>query len=433
MPAVVIVGAQWGDEGKGKVVDLLTESADYVVRFQGGNNAGHTLVIDGQKTILHLIPSGVFHKKVICVIGNGVVIDPAVCIEEIALVRMKGCLASNETARLVISEKAHLILPYHKRIDQLREKRLGEGKIGTTGRGIGPAYEDKAARMGIRMGEFIEPDLFRKRLSEVLPEKNLILEKIFGVEPESERSILESLSPLAEQLKPFVGDASLVLQKAIAERKRILFEGAQGTSLDLDHGTYPYVTSSNTVAGQAVCGSGVGPTAIDAVIGVVKAYATRVGSGPFPTELEDDVGRRLQERGGEFGSTTGRPRRCGWLDLVPLRHAVRVNGLTGYLLTKLDILSGLDELEIAIAYDYRGTILNEFPASVEVLKECRPVMKSLQGWRENLTGLRAIESLPDRARAYMKFIEKSMGVPMIGVSIGPSREEHIILKNPLLS
>ncbi|MBI1908981.1 MAG: adenylosuccinate synthase [Deltaproteobacteria bacterium] len=428
MSSIVIVGAQWGDEGKGKVVDLFTESADFVVRFQGGNNAGHTLVIGGEKSVLHLIPSGIFRKGVTCLIGNGVVIDPTVCLEEIERVQSKGALKNQKC--LLISENAHLILPYHKQIDLLREERKGKGKIGTTGRGIGPAYEDKVARMGIRMVEFINPELFKKRLGEVLPEKNLYLEKILGAPPLPFDQICSSYLPVAERLKTFVGNASFVLQEAIRKKKNVLFEGAQGTSLDVDHGTYPFVTSSNTVAGQAASGSGVGPTAIDEVIGVAKAYTTRVGSGPFPTELSDETGRHLREKGGEFGATTGRPRRCGWFDLVLLRHAIRVNGLTGLVLTKLDILSGLKEIQVCVAYEYRGKQLKEFPTSVEVLSECCPVYKTMKGWSEELKGIRKFRAMPKNAKAYALFLEKSLGVKIRGVSVGPSREEHIMIQRP---
>ncbi|MDO8644697.1 MAG: adenylosuccinate synthase, partial [bacterium] len=335
MSSIVIVGTQWGDEGKGKVVDLLTESADVVVRFQGGNNAGHTLVVNGEKTVLHLIPSGILHKNVVCVIGNGVVVDPLVCLEEIDLLRSRGFLDDAQSTRLFIAENAHLIFPYHKQIDFLREEKKGAQKIGTTGRGIGPAYEDKAARRGIRFAEFLDLDLFKKRLEDILPERNLYLEKVLGGKPFSVEELYAQFAPLAERFKPYVTNTSVLLKEAIDSGKKILFEGAQGTSLDLDHGTYPFVTSSNTAAGQAACGSGVGPTALKKVWGVVKAYTTRVGSGPFPAELMEEVGAYLQRKGGEFGATTGRARRCGWLDLVPLRHAVRINGLNGFIITKL--------------------------------------------------------------------------------------------------
>lgn len=428
MPSVVVVGAQWGDEGKGKVVDVFTEFADVVVRFQGGNNAGHTLVVDGEKTVLHLIPSGVLYSGVKCVIGNGVVIDPQVCLEEIKKLKSKGFLKND--ADLSISETAHVIFPYQKRIDLLREERKGAGKIGTTGRGIGPTYEDKVARMGIRMCDLIDPELLRKRLEEILPEKNLYIEKILGGTGFAFDEIYSPYVQFGKELSRYVGNTTVLLKEALKKRKDILFEGAQGTSLDVDHGTYPFVTSSNTVAGNACCGSGIGPTDIDAVVGVSKAYTTRVGSGPFPTELEDEVGAHLRKEGAEFGATTGRPRRCGWIDLVVLRHAVRVNGLTGLVMTKLDILSGLKEIKVCTAYQYRGRVLKEFPSSIEVLSECKPVYETLKGWKEGLSGIKKLAKLPPTAQRYVKKIEKGLGVPIIIVSVGPSRDEHIFIKNP---
>ncbi len=428
MPNVVIVGTQWGDEGKGKIVDVFTEFADVVVRFQGGNNAGHTLVVNGEKTILHLIPSGVLSPKVVCVIGNGVVLDPEVCLQEIEKIKAKGFL--KKEGSLLISETAHVIFPYHKRIDRLREDNKGSEKIGTTGRGIGPTYEDKMARMGIRMCELIDADLLRRRLESILPEKNLYIEKNLNGQPFSFDEIYEPYYRYGEQLKQYVTNTPLFLREKIKKKKNILFEGAQGTSLDVDHGTYPYVTSSNTVSGNACSGGGVGPTDIDAVIGVSKAYTTRVGSGPFPTELHDATGGHLQKEGAEFGSTTGRPRRCGWLDLVVLRHAARVNGLTGLVLTKLDILSGLKEIKVCTAYRYGGKVLKEFPGSIEVLEECEPIYETLRGWEEPLTGIKKIAKLPVPAQKYLKRIEKGAGLPIIMVSLGASREAHIFIKNP---
>jgi adenylosuccinate synthase len=422
------VGAQWGDEGKGKIVDVFTEFADVVVRFQGGNNAGHTLVVDGKKTILHLIPSGILNPGVQCVIGNGVVVDPEVCLEEIRMLKAKGLLKNDKD--LAISDTAHVILPYHKKIDILREEKKGTGKIGTTGRGIGPCYEDKMARMGIRMCDLIDPELLRKRLESILPEKNQYIEKILSGTPFTFDEIYRAYVQYGEALKRYVQNSAILLQEAHKKKKKILFEGAQGTSLDVDHGTYPFVTSSNTVAGNASCGSGIGPTQINAVIGVSKAYTTRVGSGPFPTELDDAVGEHLRKEGAEFGATTGRPRRCGWLDLVVLRHAVRVNGLTGLVLTKLDILSGLPEIKICTAYKRRGRVVKEFPGSVDVLKECKPVYETLRGWKEPISGIRKIAKLPSAAQKYLKKIEKCLGVSLAVVSVGPSRNEQIFLKNP---
>ncbi len=431
MANVVVVGAQWGDEGKGKIVDVFTEFADLVVRFQGGNNAGHTLVVNGKKTVLHLIPSGILNPGVQCVIGNGVVIDPEVCLEEIRTLKSKGLFKNDRD--LAISETAHVILPYHKRIDILREEKKGAGKIGTTGRGIGPCYEDKMARMGIRMCDLIDPELLRKRLEAVLPEKNLYLERILEGPIFTFDEIYGAYVAFGKNLRRYVTNTGILLQEAGRKKKKILFEGAQGTSLDVDHGTYPFVTSSNTVAGNATCGSGIGPTQIQSVIGVSKAYTTRVGSGPFPTELDDSIGEHLRKEGGEFGATTGRPRRCGWLDLVVLRHAVRVNGLTGLVLTKLDILSGLPEIKICVAYKRRGQVLKEFPGSVDILDECEPVYEKMRGWREPLSGVRKIVNLPATARSYLKKIEKVLGVAIIVVSVGPSREEQIFLKNPFRS
>lgn len=426
MPGLVVVGTQWGDEGKGKIVDLFTESADIVVRFQGGNNAGHTLVVAGRQTILHLIPSGVLHPKVACLIGNGVVVDPEVCLEEIRTLKKRGYLKRD--SQLKISERAHVILPYHLLVDQLREQRCGKQKIGTTGRGIGPAYEDKMNRTGIRMGEYIEGRLFRERLAEILPEKNLYIRKILGGKPLAAKNLLAQQAKLSRALRPYVVDTAAAIDRAYTKGQRILFEGAQGTSLDVDHGTYPFVTSSNTVAANAAIGSGVGPQVIDQVIGVSKAYTTRVGSGPFPTELQDKVGQYLQERGGEFGATTGRPRRCGWLDLVLLRHALRVNGLTGLVVTKLDVLSGLKTIKVCTEYHYQGRRLKEFPASLAVLKACRPVYRRFKGWEESLCGIRRFEKLPPAARYYVRSIEKSLGIPMTLISVGPAREEHFFLK-----
>ncbi len=426
MPNIIVIGAQWGDEGKGKIVDLFTEEVDVVVRFQGGNNAGHTLVVDGRKTVLHLIPSGILHRGVKCIIGNGVVVDPEICLQEIDEIKAAGYLKNDRD--LLISEHAHVILPYHKRIDVLREQRMGAGKIGTTGRGIGPTYEDKVARVGIRMGDLIRPELFAKRLREVLAEKNPYLEKILGGTPFGFDEIYESYVNYGKRLSCYVQDTSLYLQQVI-KKKKILFEGAQGTSLDVDYGTYPFVTSSNTISGNACAGSGVGPTAIDGVIGVSKAYTTRVGSGPFPTELNDEVGERLRKQGAEFGATTGRPRRCGWLDLVVLRHAVRVNGLTGLVLTKLDVLSGLDRLKICTGYRWKGSILKEMPSSIEVLNECEPVYQEVKGWQEPLSGIRSFKKLPVATQKYIRKIELALGVKLVMVSVGPSRDENIVLKN----
>ncbi len=428
MSGLVVIGAQWGDEGKGQIVDLLTEQAHGVVRFQGGNNAGHTLIVDGKKTILHLIPSGVLHRNKFCLIGNGVVIDPAILVQEITALQKQGCLKDDK--QLLISDRAHVILPYHCAIDQLREAAKGEGKIGTTGRGIGPAYEDKVARRGIRMGDLIQPALLKKRLQEVLPERNRYLTAVLGGKAFSLDSILKSYVALGKKLKKYVCDGSEFLDLQIKNKKRILFEGAQGTSLDVDYGTYPFVTSSNTLGGAAAVGSGVGPHAIQNLWGVTKAYCTRVGSGPFPTELNDSLGALLREKGGEFGSTTGRPRRCGWLDLVALQHAVRVNGLTGLVVTKMDVLTGIKTLKVCVGYQLGNKILKTIPAHVEELDRCKPVYKELPGWTEDLSKVRRLKDLPRHAQSYLRFLEKNLKIPLTLVSVGPSREECILLKKP---
>lgn len=428
MSTVVIVGTQWGDEGKGKIVDFFSGEADVVARFQGGNNAGHTLVVNGEKTVLHLIPSGILHPGVQCVIGNGVVVDPEVLLAEIDLVRKKGFLKKNSD--LLISEKAHVIFPYHKRLDLLREEKRGKGKIGTTGRGIGPAYEDKVGRLGIRMGDLIDSNRFRKRLQEILPEKNLYFEKIWGGKSFQFDEVYESYAEFGQRLRPFVGDVATFLQKSFQSGKKILFEGAQGTALDVDWGTYPFVTSSNTVAAAASLGSGLGPRDLNEIIGVCKAYTTRVGSGPFPTELNDATGARLQEAGKEFGATTGRARRCGWLDFVLLRQAVRLNGLTGLVITKIDILSGLDPIQVCTAYRYQGRSLTDFPSSIEVLEQSEPQYRELKGWKESLSGIRNLKDLPPAARDFLKAIEEETGIPIVLVSVGPSRDDNILIRHP---
>lgn len=426
MPGVIIVGAQWGDEGKGKIVDLYTEHADVVVRFQGGNNAGHTIIVDGKKTILHLIPSGILRSKVQCIIGNGVVVDPQVLMDEIRELKANGFLADD--SQLAISESAHLIMPYHKALDQLREKR--KNKIGTTGRGIGPAYEDKMARSGIRFCDLANPNSFKERLKGILDGRNERLIHLFGVKGFDLDQTCEEMLTSYEVLKKYLTNTSILLYGHIKNKKNILYEGAQGTSLDVDHGTYPFVTSSNTVAGGALSGAGVGPKMIDEVIGISKAYTTRVGLGPFPTELNDQDGKTLQERGEEFGATTGRVRRCGWLDLVVLKHAVRVNGLTGLVLTKLDVLSGFEKIKIATSYQYRDQILQDLPASLEIINECVPIYEELEGWKESLRGLKRVDSLPKAVKSYIKRIEDLTTVSVIQLSLGPERGQDILLRNP---
>jgi adenylosuccinate synthase len=424
---IVIVGTQWGDEGKGKIVDLLAADADAVVRFQGGNNAGHTMVVDGEQFISHLVPSGILQQKT-CYIGNGLVVDPEVLIHEIDYLEDHGVSAGPE--QIKISEKAHVIMPYHKQIDHAREAKKGDKKIGTTGRGIGPCYEDKSTRRGIRFVELIDPEIFAENVKTIIEEKNFYLEKFLSTKGLNADEIIEQYNEYAVRLKPYVTNISIELFETIKAGKKILFEGAQGTHLDIDHGTYPYVTSSNTVSGNACCGSGVGPKAISGVIGIVKAYTTRVGRGPFPSELFDDIGDKIQKKGAEFGATTGRKRRCGWLDTVLLKNAVRLNSLTGLAITKLDILDGLDTLNICIGYQHNGTILNDFPASLKVLGECKPIYETLPGWQEDISGIRNYDALPENTKAYLKRIEELIETKIQIVSVGPGREETMVLENP---
>jgi len=424
---IVIVGTQWGDEGKGKIVDLLAEYADMVVRFQGGNNAGHTMVVNGEQFISHLVPSGILQKK-ICLIGNGVVVDPSVLVEELDKLKNKGIDVGPNLIK--ISEKAHVIMPYHKQIDLARERMKGDQKIGTTGRGIGPCYEDKASRRGIRFVELIDAEVFKETVHAVLEEKNFYLKHYLSVEPLDPESIVDQYQGYAERLAPHVVNISIVMNQAVKAGKQILFEGAQGTHLDIDHGTYPFVTSSNTVSGNACCGAGIGPKEITGVIGIVKAYTTRVGRGPFPTELFDEIGDTIQKKGAEFGATTGRKRRCGWLDTVLLRNAARLNGLTGLVITKLDVLDGLTSLKICTGYEYNGETLDDFPAALKTLRACKPVFETLPGWSEDISGIRKLEDLPKNARRYLDRIEELLETPIDIVSVGPGRDETIIVSHP---
>jgi adenylosuccinate synthase len=430
MANVVVVGTQWGDEGKGKIIDLLAEFADVIVRFQGGSNAGHTLVVKGGKFVFHLIPSGILHKGKRCIIGNGVVVDPQVLIEEIDSLKEKGYL--QDDSQFLLSEEAHVIFPYHKMIDTGRE-RIRSGKIGTTGRGIGPAYEDKVAREGIRFIDFSEEEIFRKKLEENLAQKNYYLTHVLGEKGLELEPLYQEYMKYGERLRKYVTDISFFLAQAIKEGNNILFEGAQGSHLDVDHGTYPYVTSSNTVAGNACAGAGIGPTQIDLVLGVNKAYTTRVGSGPFPTELSDDIGEMLREKGGEYGATTGRPRRCGWFDAVVVNHAVRVNGLGGLVITKLDTLTGLKTIKVCTAYRLEDKVITEFPASTELVARCQPVYEELEGWEEELSEAKEISQLPPAAQRYLARIEELTQTPIHIVSVGAQRDETIIRHNPLLS
>jgi len=429
MSSVVIVGTQWGDEGKGKIVDLLTRSADYVVRFQGGNNAGHTLVVNKQQYIFHIIPSGILYQDKKCMIGNGVIIDPAVLLDEISSLAGKGLPVTPD--RLVISENAHLIMEYHKRLDIVQEKSLSEGKkIGTTGRGIGPCYVDKVGRTGIKIGDLFDEQTLRDKLKAALDEKNFILTKKFNVEPLSYDDVLASLLAYGERLTSFVGNVSVELDEARRRGEKILFEGAQGTQLDIDHGTYPFVTSSNTVAGNACNGTGFGPTHIDSVVGILKAYTTRVGEGPFPTELHDETGDDLQHKGGEFGATTGRKRRCGWFDGVVATDAVRLNGLTGLAITKLDVLSGQPSIKMATSYKLGNRKISAMPASSKDAASVQPVYEEMAGWQSEINEITAYEDLPVEAKDYVKRIENFTGVEAVIVSVGPDRDETLLLKDP---
>jgi adenylosuccinate synthase len=428
MPAVVVVGAQWGDEGKGKVVDLLAQHADIIVRYQGGNNAGHTLVVDGQKTVLHLVPSGVLHDGKVCVIGNGVVIDPAILAAEIDALRKRGYLPDD--ASLKISDRAHVIMPYHKAIDLARERLRGEGRIGTTGRGIGPTYEDKMARVGIRFADLLDEETFQATLEGTIREKNTYLRQILGEEALDFDGIHADYRALAQRFARYVTDTAVFLHEALQGGQRVLLEGGQGTMLDVDHGTYPYVTSSNTIAGAACTGTGIPPNQITAVVGIAKAYTTRVGAGPFPTELHDDLGKKLRQDGDEYGATTGRPRRCGWFDAVVVRHAVRLNPVSGLALTKLDVLTGIDPIRICTAYELNGRRIDNFPAGMSTLRALRPVYEELPGWSESLTKARSLDDLPKNARAYITRLEAVSGAPVIMVSVGAGRDQTIVLKNP---
>jgi adenylosuccinate synthase len=427
MPGIVIVGTQWGDEGKGKIVDLLTQYAHMVVRFQGGNNAGHTVLLKKEKFIFHLMPSGILYADKKCVIGNGVVVDPAVLIGEIEEVKKRGYL--RDDSQLMISEQAHLILPYHRRIDVARERIF---KIGTTGRGIGPAYEDKVTRWGIRMVDLVDEEVFRRKLETNLVQKNIYLTQILKEEPFEFSKIFEEFLQYKKKLERYVRNTSLAIYEEIQKRKNVVFEGAQGALLDLDHGTYPYVTSSNTVAGNACVGSGVGPTMIDSVMGVAKAYTTRVGEGPFPTELFDQVGDQIRATGGEYGSTTGRPRRVGWFDANIVRHSVRMSDIRKMTITKLDVLRGLDKIKVCVGYRLNGKIIDTVPSNLDLLNRCEPVYEELDGWKTEIKEGKNLSDLPRNAQRYLRRIEELIGAKIEMVSVGSERNETLGVRNPFL-
>ena len=428
MASIVIVGAQWGDEGKGKIVDLLTQYADVVVRFQGGDNAGHTVYLNKDKFVFHLIPSGILYEDKKCIIGSGVVIDPGALIEEITGLKKRGYL--RDDSQLMISEEAHVILPYHRSIDMARERVF---KIGTTGRGIGPAYEDKVARSGIRMGDLIDEKIFRKKLEANLIQKNSYLVQVLNEGGFEFKKIHDDFVRFRDQLGKYVRDTSRVIHGEMQKGGNILFEGAQGALLDVDHGTYPYVTSSNTVAGNACVGSGIGPTLIDSVVGIAKAYTTRVGEGPFPTELHDALGEKLRQKGQEFGATTGRPRRCGWFDAVVVNHAVRVNGIQGMVITKMDVLNDLDKIKVCVGYRLNGKVIDYVPSNVEAFQSVEAVYEEMEGWKAEIKGARSLSDLPTNAQRYLRRVEELIGTKIVMVSVGSERNETLGVQNPFAS
>jgi adenylosuccinate synthase len=428
MSALVVVGTQWGDEGKGKIVDLLARDADVIVRYQGGSNAGHTVINDRGAFVFHLLPSGILYRQKLCLIGNGVVIDPEALIEEMEALEAKGVAIGKN---LLISERAHVIMPYHKLVERASEELKGPHRIGTTGRGIGPTYADKMARIGLRMGDLLNPSLLRAKLEVNVAEINTFLDRLYNLPGVELEKVFQRYRSYGERLAGRIGDVSLEIDRAMAKGRTVLFEGAQGTHLDVDFGTYPYVTSSSAAAGGACTGTGVGPTKIHGVLGIAKAYTTRVGSGPFPTELRDAVGGGLQERGREFGATTGRPRRCGWFDAVLLRYAVRINGLTSLAVTKLDVLDACDEVKLCKAYRYGDAVLTDMPADLEILSRCTPIYESWPGWQCLTSGVNTYKALPARARRYLDRIQTLAGCPIDIISTGSRRDETIVLRNPL--
>ena len=425
MSSVVVVGTQWGDEGKGKITDFLSENAEVIARYQGGDNAGHTIVIEGTKYKLHLIPSGIFYPEKISVIGNGVVVNPKSLVKELAYLHDAGITTDN----LRISDRAHVILPYHIKLDQLQEDAKGDNKIGTTIKGIGPAYMDKAARVGIRIADLLDKEIFAERLKTNLEQKNREFTKMYEVDPIAFDDIFQEYYDYGQQIKKYVTDTSVILNDALDAGKRVLFEGAQGVMLDIDQGTYPYVTSSNPVAGGVTIGSGVGPSKISKVVGVCKAYTSRVGDGPFPTELNDEIGHQIREVGHEYGTTTGRPRRVGWFDSVVMRHSRRVSGLTNLSLNSIDVLTGLDEVKICVAYDLDGERIDYYPASLETLQRCTPIYETLPGWSEDITGVRHLDELPETAKNYVRRVSELVGVKISTFSVGPGRDQTNVLES----
>jgi len=425
MTSVVVVGTQWGDEGKGKITDFLSENAEVIARYQGGNNAGHTIKFNGETYKLHLIPSGIFYKDKISVIGNGMVVDPKALLQELNYLHERGIKTDN----LKISDRAHVILPYHLKLDEVEEERKGSNKIGTTKKGIGPAYMDKAARIGIRIADLLDKEIFEEKLSRNLQEKNRLFERFYDTDGFKLEDIFEEYYQYGQEVRKYVCDTSVVLNEALDNGKRVLFEGAQGVMLDIDQGTYPFVTSSNPVAGGVTIGAGVGPTKIKHVVGVSKAYTTRVGDGPFPTELNNEIGDRIREVGREYGTTTGRPRRVGWFDSVVVRHARRVSGITDLSLNSLDVLTGIETLKICVAYRYQGQIIENYPASLKILSECEPVYEELPGWKEDITNCKSIEELPVNARMYLERVSQLTGIPLSIFSVGPDRTQTNVLRN----
>ncbi|ABR50831.1 Adenylosuccinate synthase [Alkaliphilus metalliredigens QYMF] len=422
MPSIVIVGAQWGDEGKGKIIDYLAQEADVVIRAQGGNNAGHTVMVEDKKYSFHLLPSGVLFEDKLNIIGNGVVFDPEGFLQEIEVLKKEGINTSN----IKIDERVHVIFPYHKRIDQLEEEARGEAQIGTTKKGIGPCYMDKIQRSGIRLGEMIDEEDFKDRLYKQVDDKNKIIEKIYEAEGFEKEAMYETYLKYAREIKKYVTDTTILAHEALKAKKKVLFEGAQGTLLDIDLGTYPYVTSSHPTAGGFPIGAGIGPNQIEQVLGIVKAYTTRVGSGTFPTELDNEVGDKIRIKGNEFGTTTGRPRRCGWFDGVMVRYTTRINGLTAMSLMLLDVLSGFDTLKICTGYELEGEMVAHFPANIKTLGKCKPIYEELPGWEEDITNMKTYEELPENAKKYIERIESYVGVPIKMISVGPKRNQTII-------